>query len=619
MISFVRGPGGPFARLLSEFVPFLLGLTVGGVAIVFVSPLSAALIGAAAWPLASAILRGVRRHTRLRRLYRVAALAHVVFWSVQAVLLTAQAPAGPAEVVGVAAWAQPTALQAGYGEAPFALPEGTSLGGWGSRPRRIRLAPFGGAGVLGRHGQAWMAAPAHAGRPRMPMFATPTQTTSGVAGALGARALVLRAAADVAPPVAIVRLDLVTADAALHAAIAAGVSSLGIPPEGLLVAATHTHSGPGGYSPNPLSALFGTDHLDPPVRDAIVAAAVAALERAHGSAEPARLALVASRDRDPATGLPVLARNRRDADENAIDDRVYGLRVDAIAGDRPLAVVVNYATHPLLYRRRHMAFDRDLAGGIEEALRARLQGQPPVLYLNGAQGDVSARHGGGEPAARIAALAEAFAARVAPAFEAARGTGATQVRLAAARVERRLATPRAYHTALGTRAGVLEALDRSLLDLDPAATAADVLALPVNLAVWSLGIPEARVGFTWSGDVGAALQLEPAMGNPATIFAAWVLELGDGADAPRVALLAQPGEAMIAVGRAWRALARERGLPDTLIVGLANDARAYVVPDGAYDLDGYEAGSTLFGPHTGSDVTAALAAALDAALAPLAR
>jgi len=87
----------------------------------------------------------------------------------------------------------------------------------------------------------------------------------------------------------------------------------------------------------------------------------------------------------------------------------------------------------------------------------------------------------------------------------------------------------------------------------------------------------------------------------------------------RFALLSEPGEAVQALGRAWRDEAAQRGVDHTLVLGLTNGSCAYLTPEAAYRRDGYEAEATMYGPQTGATATAALTTALDAALALLAR
>ena len=65
----------------------------------------------------------------------------------------------------------------------------------------------------------------------------------------------------------------------------------------------------------------------------------------------------------------LLARNRRHDEPDTVDDRVLGVRFESRADGKPLAVLLNYAVHATIMRRRHMAFDRDLPGALEVALQ----------------------------------------------------------------------------------------------------------------------------------------------------------------------------------------------------------------------------------------------------------
>jgi hypothetical protein len=53
-----------------------------------------------------------------------------------------------------------------------------------------------------------------------------------------------------------------------------------------------------------------------------------------------------------------------------------------------------------------------------------------------------------------------------------------------------------------------------------------------------------------------------------------------------------PGEVMVAIGAAVRALS---GAPETFVFGYANDAGGYLVTDKTHDELGYEAGRSMFG------------------------
>jgi hypothetical protein len=405
-----------------------------------------------------------------------------------------------------------------------------------------------------------------------------------------------------------VRLDLVTSDADLTRAIAARVSDLGFRPEGLIVAATHTHSGPGAYSHQPFSQVAGTGHFHAPWSAALADAAARAVREAYASARPARVSLLRARDRGP-SGDPVLARSRRIESEDRIDDRVYALRFDEADADRPIAVVLNYAVHPTLIRRRHLGFHRDLAGALEDALEARLPGNPPVLFVNGATADIAPRDKGLAVETRVEVLAGRFADAVSPALSAPARPPARRMRLGMASAERSLGTP---HMVLctGSRAAFLDAHAGLPASGGWGALGAKALALPVNAFLWSLGVPELHVGFRWDGSVGAVLNLEDMVLDRTLHAGAWTLELDDG---PRVALLWSAGEGTQALGRAWREGAAAAGFGDALVVGLANGACGYVTTREEYRVDTYEARACLFGPEAGAVVTETLAWALEAA------
>ena len=602
LISFFRGPGGFWRRFLAEGVPFITGMALGNVSAAFVGLVPGIAVGVVAWIALSALIRAVRRRPKLCLAYRLAILAHVAFWTWQGIAATRHDAPQPAVQAGRSVWAGQTTVRAGFATRVYELPAHASLAGWGQRPRRICFPAFGGFGVLGRLTHDLMRMPTADGAPRRPMLRTPEED----AGDLGARAFVLRTDGEGAP-LAIVRLDVVTVDRDLVAAVHAGVADLGFRPEGVVVAATHTHSGPGGYSRRPLSEVVGTDHFNDACFEALVRAAVEAVRAADAAAVPAAVAFVATHDRDE-QDVPILARNRsaRREDEDEIDDRVHALRVDAVEDGRTLGVVLNYAVHPVLLRRDSMVFDRDLVGAIERGVSAALPGTPPVLFLNGALGDVSSQHSPGVGLERARWLAGRFAKYVVPALRA--PTAHARVRLAAARRSLRYGTPRFVITA-GEREGLVHDLETPWGTTSPVW---DAVALPANVVLWSLMVPELRVGVHGLG-LGAVANLTPILGEPVFETGALVFEAKD----QRWAMLWQPGEATQALGRAWRAMAAERGFDDTMLVGLAGGACAYLTTEETWWEGGYEAQSTVFGPSSGALMGGAMAEALDDCLEQL--
>jgi len=606
VIGLWQGEGGLLRRLLGEAVPFALGLVAGQMALPFVGPWGCLAVTLLGWLLASAVLVRVRRRPVLRRLYRGLLLLHVLFWSGRGYLKThaLEPPAAPV-VEGVAAWPGAVSFRAGVGEATFRLPERTTLGGWGQRPRRRSVPAFGGLGVPGRLSLEMMGPPAEGEAPRVPLFVRP----QGPGDALGARALLL--VPDAAGPAfALVRLDLIVVDPGLPRDVLAAVGKeLGLEPATLLLCATHTHSGPGGAQRAPLASIAGTDHFDREVYDAVLAACVEALRDAERALAPSHLAFVASRDRGP-DGAPLLAHNRC-LEDDEIDDRVLGLRVDDAATGRATALVLHYAVQPVILRRRHMAFGRDLPGALEDVLSETLPGRPVVLFVNGAMGDVSPRPVPAPESEAGRVLARRFAERVAA--DLAGGTSHARVRLRAAVASR---DPGTAHTflAVGSRAAFHDRVLPSFWGEDAPSVAADVLALPANVGVWSLGLSEVRLGFTFDGAAGAAVVLDDLVGERRLSAGVVRLEAEPGDDEDAGALIVwQGGVPTQGVGRAWRADVAARGMPLPFVLSLTNGALGYLTT--AEEYDGrcrYEALSTLYGRESARLVEETILEALDA-------
>lgn len=606
MIGLLRPEPRLSRRLLGEVVPALAGALAGELSVALLPRVLAAALGVVVWVLASGVLAWVRTRPRLRRAYRVALLAHLLFWSWQGHAthrLEAPRPGGPAEVAG---WDAEQAFLAGVAEASFDPRGHGTLAGWGQRPRRVAVPPFLGLGPVGRAAQAWMGSPTQpGGLPRKPLFAAPAEPGE----ALGARALVLRPAQG-GPPLVLVRLDLATSDAWVVDAIRERLAGLGVVAPLLLVSATHTHSGLGGYARDALGTTLALDHHDPEVFEAVVTAAVAAVQRAHAQARPARLAVAVARDRG-ADGVPIVARRRAGGSFDDIDDRVAALRIEADEG-RTLALVLNHGVHATAVRRDHMAFDRDIAGALEEQLGWRLPGHPLVLFVPGALGDVAPRMA--RSAARPDVLREAgerFADAVAPALL--EPVARPRLRVQGARVERDLGSPHAFVT-LGERGTWLEEVPMRPFDGPLAGMLGDLVLLPANALLWSLTLTDVRLAGSAGGTLGVQLSLRHALSRPRQPAGALLLTLGgEAGEAPlRLPLLWVTGEPSTAVGRAWRAAFAEPGGPLPMVLGCTNGSMAYITSAEEQHRPTYEATATLYGQATEALLTEMLRAAREA-------
>ena len=269
----------------------------------------------------------------------------------------------------------PDCLRAGAARVTLRVPAGAPLAGYGALARRLYLPD-----VLDRYPHAFWLRP-----------------STGERDALAARALVLESAAGVR--VAWVAVDLLAVDRALTAEVARRLAALGVGEAALLVAASHTHSGPGAFVDSALLGWLALDREDRAVREAVLEAIVAAVREADAARRPARLAT-------GSVAAPGLGRSRV---RQPLDSTLLVLKVTDARGE-PLALVWNYAIHGTALGPRNLRLSGDVMGEASRRLEHALG--VPALFVNGAVGDVSpARHG--EQAAADLGAALATAARAA--------------------------------------------------------------------------------------------------------------------------------------------------------------------------------------------------------------
>ncbi len=608
-----RSPGAPVVVrrgttvlrvLLAGFWPFIVAMHAAGLAwstqgIPDRGTALAAVVFAGAFLAMVLAFRFARRRPRLRRAVRGGLLLYVVAVTVRGYAVAAGRPAGEPRVGPVTAWpAGRQAFLAGVGEASFGLTGKDTLAGYGMPPRRVAV-PWLAMGPLAKLSLDLMARPGSDGAPRVPLFSTGTPGPLP----LGARAVVLRPTGAGAP-LAVCRLDLVMLDRRVHAGVLARLRDLGFTEDTVILAATHTHSGPGGHASTCLAQALATDHASPEVVARVVGAATEAIRAAYASAVPARLGFVRAEDRD-AAGKPILARNRSDPDPDRLDTEVLGLRLDAADGGRRLALLLVYAVHPVWGRPRHKVFDADVAGALER-LGTAADGAP-VVFVNGAEGDVGPRVAWSDRTkpAPLGAFEAAVTAGLAP-----RGRAET-LSLRAVTVRREMGSARYVERFGGTREALTDVVarpfGRSLAD-----AGAEALLVPANAFLWSAGVPDVRMCGTFSGGFGIVVRLDPWLDGSDLPVGAVRLDTERG-----TALLAWAAcEPVTAVGETLKAAGRARGASTVYVIGLANDYLAYVAGDAEIARPTYEGRMTLFGPGTAARVVESFEAAFDAVTPP---
>jgi neutral ceramidase len=229
---------------------------------------------------------------------------------------------------------------------------------------------------------------------------------ASVAMPLHARAMVLEEART-GRRIAYVVSDLLMVSESVRRAVIARVRALPLRlgADDVALAATHTHSGPSGYSTYLLYALAAPG-FSAAVHDAIVDAIVGAITDAAARLTPARLAWNVG-DIPRAEGIvfnrAVSAYNRnRDvtpvsperADE-AVDRAMTVLRVDTLLG-QPLGLVSWFALHGTSVHGDRTALHPDHKGEAARQVEAtrRDEGSPDfvALFAQGAAGDVTPNH-----------------------------------------------------------------------------------------------------------------------------------------------------------------------------------------------------------------------------------
>ncbi len=212
-------------------------------------------------------------------------------------------------------------------------------------------------------------------------YAARTGLAQGVHDPLHVRAIVI---SDEAITVCLLVCEVICVDPALTTRIRERVgTALALPLARILVAATHTHSGPAGLTHTP-ALPAANDYLgryDASLADAWVDACVEAATVAQNARQPVRV-LAGSAS---ASGV---ACNRHHPN-GVVDTDVPYLAFQRTSGE-VIACLYSIACHPTVLGADNLFYSADLTGAICRQLEARWQGAV-VVGLTGAAGDISTR------------------------------------------------------------------------------------------------------------------------------------------------------------------------------------------------------------------------------------
>ncbi len=257
---------------------------------------------------------------------------------------------------GPAAAAPAPRLLAGAAGVTVELPADTPLGGYGGFPRRAWMPD-----LIGRFPDTFWFRP-----------------STGVHDPIKVRALVLEAGG--------VRLlwlgvDLVGMDPTLVADLRRRLDQLGLRYAAVIVAASHTHSGPGAFARSSLFGFLAVDRESPRVRGRIYSAMEDAARQAERRKRPATVG----------TGRSEVAGLTNSRVREPVDPELGMLKVMG-TDNRPVAVMWNYAIHGTALGRENFQLSGDVMGDASARIEEQLG--VPALFVNGAVGDVSPRQRG---------------------------------------------------------------------------------------------------------------------------------------------------------------------------------------------------------------------------------
>ena len=247
-------------------------------------------------------------------------------------------------------------LTAGAASLEVQLPLGVPLAGYGGFPRRAWIPD-----LLRRFANTFWFNP-----------------SSGVHDPLRVRALAFESGGL---RVVWLSVDLVAVDPTMVAEVRARLADRGGEPPILIVSASHTHSGPGAYGTSAFWALVATDRESPAVRSVILDGMEKAAREALRRRAPALLAW----GKTTVTGVAI---SRLD---QPLDQELGLLKVMGADG-RPVALVWNYAVHGTALGRTNSLLSGDLMA--DASARLERETGAPVLFVNGAAGDVSPKQRG---------------------------------------------------------------------------------------------------------------------------------------------------------------------------------------------------------------------------------
>ncbi len=344
--------------------------------------------------------------------------------------------------------------------------------------------------------------------------------------------------------VALVSCDLLYIPFSLADAVRSRLKEGGKEDVLLFMAATHSHAAPEAMAMNSNNtagnAAIGI--YDPWLLEWTANIVTLSVFQAMGDVKPARIALGTLETEG-------MIRNRRD--DGTVDNRLTVLSISA-GEEQPVAMIVHFAAHPTILGADMMKISAGWPGSLCRSLEKNIGAGIKVLFLNGAQGDVTTiRPEGSSDIEKMTTFGKQVSEKA------------------------------------------LECLDSSTLMEDPVLKATE---LPVKLPPKSISPQFAAIaGEEYKLDEKQALAFaEQAFPNEVTVSA---LRIGS------LVMVGIPGEMASSLGMKVRTELESSGKGTALVIGLVNDLVGYILPPEEYDQGGYEATDSFYGRTLGTLMT----------------
>lgn len=208
-------------------------------------------------------------------------------------------------------------------------------------------------------------------------YAAREDTSQGVHDALKGQALLLKGDAN---SNLLITLDLLGVPLEFTRITRARIEeATGIPASCIMLACSHTHSGPAGFLTDVPGLRTEKDlELQAVTQRKIVGAAI----QAQASLRPATWGVAHGR-------VSGIGANRNNPAEGPQDEEVITLRVDEANGD-PLAVMMSYGCHPTIMGHENLLISADFPGAARRALQT-IYPRTTFMFANSASGDISTR------------------------------------------------------------------------------------------------------------------------------------------------------------------------------------------------------------------------------------